>query len=316
MLKHTKLVFYRIIHNKVFLTTYLILIPIVMGLAVYLTNNISYSMNIAIVGDMMTVEQEHVSYTFLDEEPNTSQLVLNQYDAVLIAKEGSVEVRSTKGEEFDQALPFIVNRQLEPMQDNEQERGTATNIIGFLMMVVSLLGVQIYSYYFDERDAINRRILSTAMTCPQYMLSHFLVVLGFLYIPAVTVITSAILLFDIPLAIPLWHFQGVLLLLCFFATAFGLWINSLSKTIEESMMFGNMFAIGASIVSGGFVAVTDNELFQNIVQFLPQKQLMSFLSALENHTELPALGILYIIVLSLILIVFAIHIEKKKLAYR
>ena len=43
------------------------------------------------------------------------------------------------------------------------------------------------------------------------------------------------------------------MLLCFFATAFGLWINVLSKTLEESMMLGNMFAIVGAIVSGGFV---------------------------------------------------------------
>lgn len=316
MLKHTKLVFYRIVHNKVFLTTYLLLIPIVMGLAVYMTNNISYHMQIGIVGDIETVDNEFIQYIQLDEKPDTSQLVLNQYDAVLIQDNGNLEVISTKGEEFDKAIPLLVSGQIEKLQNDDAQRGSATNIIGFLMMVVSLLGVQIYSYYFDERGGINKRILSTSIRCHQYMLSHFIIVLFFLFIPAAIVTGGAIAIFDIAIAMSLWQYLGVLLLLCFFATSFGLWINSITKTIEESMMFGNMFAIGASIVSGGFVQVTDNELFTNIVKFLPQKQIMSLLEALESHANLPWTGIFYVIGISIVLIIVAIYIEKKKLPNR
>lgn len=232
MLKHTKLVIYRIFHNKAFLITYLILIPIVMGIAVYITNNISYHMQIGIVGNIEVVESKYIQYVELDDVPNMSQLVLNQYDAILVQEDNDVNVISTKGEEFDQALPLIVSGQVDPLQSNDEQRGTASNIIGFLMMVVGLLGVQIYSYYYDERKGINKRILSTSMKCHQYMLSHFIVVLAFLFIPASIVITGSIVIFDIPLLISLWQFQGVLLLLCFFATSFGLWINSLTKSLD------------------------------------------------------------------------------------
>lgn len=81
-------------------------------------------------------------------------------------------------------------------------------------------------------------------------------------------------------------------------------------------MFGNMFAIVASIVSGGFVQVTNNEVFTTIVQWLPQKQIMSLLDALEHQNSLPWLGIVYVIGLSILLMIFAIGIEKKKLSNR
>ncbi len=43
------------------------------------------------------------------------------------------------------------------------------------------------------------------------------------------------------------------------------------------MMFGNMFAIIGTIVSGGITQVTNNEIFNYVVQFFPQKQVMTTL---------------------------------------
>ena len=82
------------------------------------------------------------------------------------------------------------------------------------------------------------------------------------------------------------------------------------------MMLGNMFAIVGTIVSGGFVQVTDNEIFNAVVQVFPQKQIMWLLLSLENHTAVPVLGILYVAVISILFIVIAIIIEKKKLPNR
>ena len=77
------------------------------------------------------------------------------------------------------------------------------------------------------------------------------------------------------------------------------------------MMFGNMFAIIGTIVSGGITQVTNNEIFNYVVQFFPQKQVMTTLSALENKNVLPTSGIIYSLLLSLVLIISAIVIDRK-----
>ena len=82
------------------------------------------------------------------------------------------------------------------------------------------------------------------------------------------------------------------------------------------MMFGNMFAIIGTIVSGGITQVTNNEIFNYVVQFFPQKQVMTPLSALKNKNVLPTSGIIYSLLLSLVLIISAIVIEKRKLSVR
>ncbi|MEG0366643.1 MAG: ABC transporter permease [Coprobacillus sp.] len=316
MLKLMKLVLYRIIHNKDFLIVYLILIPTVIGIAVYFTNTVSLNMRIGVIGEVEVVENDKVKYVYLDDVPNNSQLVLNEYDAVVVQEGNDFKVQSTKGEEYNQALKLFVTGQITSLQDDSLQRGNATTIIGFLMMVVLLLGGQIYCYYFDERNGINKRILSTSIGCRQYMLSHFSVTLMFLFIPAVVVICGCVTVFNIVLSIPMWQFILVLLLLCFFSASFGLWMNSLCNSMDESLMFGNMFAIAGSIVAGGFVQVTSNEIFNNIVQFLPQKQIMALLESLENSTALSYAGVFYVIGVSLILIVAGIIIERKRLPSR
>lgn len=316
MLKHIKLIIYRIKNNKAFLITYLVLIPLILAMAVYFTNSISYNMQIGVVGNMKIAESDKIDYVYLDTLPTTSELVLNQYDAILIQARQDIEVISTKGEKYNQAVKLLINGQIESLTNTANQRGIASNILGFLMMIISLLGVQLFKYYFDERSGINKRILGTSIHCYQYLVSHFIVVFGFLFIPAAVVICSVIYIFNIVLSIAMWKFLLVLLLLCFFASVFGLIVNVLSRTLEESMMFGNMFAIIGAIVSGAFVKVTDNQVFNTIIQIFPQKQIMSLLEMLENNIDISYGGLFYVMILTIVLIGLAIIIEKKKLPNR
>lgn len=316
MLKLMKLVLYRIVHNKANLITYLILIPIVLVMAIYITNSVSFLLHVGIVGDIEVVENPNIQYTDLTEVPATSQIVFNEYDAVIVQEQQEIKVISTKGEDFNRMIPLLVSGQIDSLPETGVQRGNATQIIGFLMMVVSLLGVQIYTYYFDERKGIHKRILGSNVHCYEYILSHFIVVLGFVFVPAVIVLCGIITFFHITLSIALSQFIIVLFLLCLFASSFGVWVSTVFPTFEESMMFGNMVAIVGTILAGGFVEVTHNEFFHLIVQALPQKQIMLLLNALENHSSLPIVGIIYIIGLSVIMVIMAMIIEKKKLPTR
>lgn len=316
MFKLMKLILYRIIHNKANLITYLVLIPIVLAMAIYITNSVSFQLQIGVVNDIEVVACEGVQYTYLKERPANSQMVLSEYDAVVIQEGETVEVLSTKGVEYNRLIASLVTGQIDSMPDTGMHRGNATQIIGFLMMVVSLLGVQIYEYYFDERKGINKRILGSDIHCYEYIFSYFMVVLSFVFIPALLVLCSIISIFHIVLSIALWEFVFVLFLLSLFASSFGIWVSTVFNTFEESMMFGNMVAIIGTILAGGFVEVTQNKIFNAFVEMLPQRQIMLLLSALENHLALPVLGIVYIVGLSLAMLVMAMIVEKKKISVR
>lgn len=316
MFKLMKLILYRIVHNKANLITYLVLIPIVLTMAIYITDSVSFQLQIGVVDDIAVVDHADIQYTYLKERPAISQMVLNEYDAVIVHTGENIEVLSTKGAQFDHQISLLVSGQIDSLPDTGMHRGNATQIIGFLMMVVSLLGVQIYVYYFDERKGINKRILGSDIHCYEYIFSHFIVVLSFVFVPALIALCAIISIFHIVLSIALGEFIFVLFLLCLFASSFGIWVSTVFKTFEESMMFGNMVAIIGTILAGGFVEVTQNEIFNVFVEILPQRQIMLLLNALENHLALPILGIVYIIGLSLAMVAMAMIVERKKIPVR
>jgi len=310
-----KNLFYRIKINKAYLITYLILMPMFIFFAVYFTNSISYQMQIGLIGDVkLNIEDQNINLISLDEIPKDSEFLLNKYDVVIKYENETYEIISVKGEDYEQQIMNYLQGNI--VESKEVTRGAASNILGFLMMIIGLLGVQLYLFYFEERKGVNKRIMSTSINFPKYMLSHFLVTFLFLFLPAMIIICSAIFIFNIDILISIPSLIFVIFLLTFFSSAFGLWMNSVSKTQETAMSFGNMFAIIGSIICGGFIAVTDNKIFNNITNFFPQKQIMLLLENLENNLPINIFGIIFILVLSLFLILMAIIIEKKMISKR
>ena len=126
------------------------MIPIIIALAIYFTNSISHTIQIGIVGDIDTSQNSQIKYTYLDTLPSTSELVLNQYDAIIVQDDKNIDVLSTKGETYNQTITLLINGQIDSLPVNDNQRGSASNILGFLMMVILLLGGQIYKYYFSK----------------------------------------------------------------------------------------------------------------------------------------------------------------------
>ena len=108
------------------------MIPIIIALAIYFTNSISHTIQIGIVGDIDTSQNSQIKYTYLDTLPSTSELVLNQYDAVMVQDDKNIDVLSTKGETYNQTITLLVNGQINSLPVNDNQRGSASNILGFL----------------------------------------------------------------------------------------------------------------------------------------------------------------------------------------
>jgi len=311
-----KMIFYRVKNNKGFLITYLVIIPIIILIAILLTNNFTIKANIAIVGrEDLQIQSDDIKVTILNEEPRDVDLVLGKYDAVVIFQGDAFEIKTTRGEETKQAIEEILKGNV-PNWGSGNTRGAVSNIFGFNMMIILMLGVQLYKFYFDERNGINKRIISTNISYTKYLFSHFIVVFLFLFVPACIMIISSIFIFQISTAVTILQILFILFVLCLFATSFGLFLNTLAKSIESSMMIGNMIMILTTIISGSFVAVTDNKVFTAITKILPQKQIMDYTIALENKTNSNLMGIIYIIGLSAVFTLLGIWAEKKLMANR
>jgi len=314
--KLIKMIFFRIKDSKGFLITYLVLIPIIILIAIFLTNNMTTKANIAIVGrDDILVESDEINISVIEEVPTDAELVIGKYDAVIVFEGNSYEVITTKGEDVKLAIQDVLEGK-EPNWNDESSRAGVTNIFGFTMMVILLLGVQMYAFYFEERKGINKRIVSTNISYLKYILSHFIVVLIFLYVPVAVMVTISIYVFNIVTVLSILQVLAILFVLCFFATSFGMFLNTLVKTFETSMMFGNMTIILTTTISGGFAPVTDNKIFNTITQILPQKQIMDYIIALENNVDTHLWGIAYILGLSIVFIILGAIFEKKLMPTR
>jgi ABC-2 type transport system permease protein len=316
MLKLIPFTFYHLSKYKLFIIAYILILPLIIGISIYVTNNQTTSLYIGVVGDIEVYENEEVDYVYLDSVPNNSELALNEYDAVLVQDKQDIKVVSTKGKDFNQAVLALTYGQIDTLQTDDNQMYFASAIIGFLMLSVMNIGVQMYLPYFDERKGINKRILSTSITSTQYMLSYFFVIFSVIFIPAALMVSGAILLLGINILMPLWQLLLILSLFSIFTAGFGLWISSLCKTYEQIGASATMISVVCAIVSGSIVPITDNQLFNNIVQVVPQKHVMAILDALEKQLTLPYISILYVIGLSLLFVIFAIHIEKKRLSTR
>lgn len=312
-----KMLLYRIRNDKGYLITYLVLIPIIILIAIFFTNNISAKINIAVIGtNEIPIQSENIIITKLEEEPTDAELVIGKYDAVVIFEGDTFEVKTTKGEEVKQSITEILMGDITKLNTEENTRGSVSNIFGFIMMVILLLGIQMYTFYFEERNGINKRIIGTNISCIKYLLSHFIIVLLFLFIPTAVMIIGAIFLFNITTVVSVLQILFILFVLCLFGASLGLLINTMSKSIEVSFTYGNMIVILTTIISGGFAEVTDNKIFSMISAVFPQKQIMNLTIGLENGTNPSFFGMVYIIALSIIFIVCGIVIERKLIAHR
>ncbi|MCL2354565.1 MAG: ABC transporter permease, partial [Oscillospiraceae bacterium] len=262
-------------------------------------------------------ESEYINIVRLEENPKVSKLVIGRYDAIIIFEDDSFKVETTRGEDVRLVIEGMLTGEITEINiEDEETRGAVSNILGFNMILTLLLGLQIYMFYFEERGGINKRIVSTNVSYLKYLFSHFAVVLIYLFIPAVVIITSSLFLFNLYTSIAISQIVFIIFVLCFFGASFGLFISTVSKSLEASFAVGNMFVILTSLISGSFVAVTDNRIFTAITQILPQRQIMDHIGNLENMVAGNWTGMVYVMVVSLVLILIGTQTEKRLMSKR
>ncbi len=152
MLNLLKMIIYRTINNKIFLLLVLFVPAIVVIGSIIYTNNIEHNIRVGIIGDTVP-NIEHLSCAILNQEPKLSELVEGKYDAIIAYKNDKYEIKSVKGQEFDKALDNVLNNGI-PVKDafvNKSNRGVIGNLVGFLSMLLLMLGSILYKFYYQDK---------------------------------------------------------------------------------------------------------------------------------------------------------------------
>lgn len=313
MLPLIKSLAYRIIHNKAFLFLPIIVTPLVLILSLYFTHNMTTYANIAVVGDYPTIQADGVKITPLEEVPPFSDLMQGRFDAVVIFDGENYTIETVKGDTFQEALTTVLNGGT-PNWTSGQARGEVANLTGFIMMFVLLIGIMLYRFYYEEKDGIDRRILSSPVNYIQYMLSHCIVVLLMVYVPVMLIITGFSIFHGFQSNASILQIAFIFFMLSLLGTTLGFCLSSLIPSDESAILLGSMTVIVTTLLSGGFREITSAGIAQTISKFLPQKYILDYAMAVENCTQVNYLSIVGVFLLCGLFLIIGLLANRKRLS--
>ena len=313
MIKVIKGILYRMINNKAYLSMPLIITPIVIAAAIYFSSSVVTRPNIGVVGiEDFNFNNNEINIIKLDKKAPLSDLVKNEYDAIISIENGNFKVDTIKSDDYKSKIEGILRGEKVDFQ-GENKRGVGANIIGFLTMFLIMLGVMLYKFFFDEKKGMAKRIISSNISYEQYVLSHFAAVFIMIFIPTVIITVMSKSLFNIRTSLNNVELSFIVLILSLLASSFGLLMSSIVKSEESASMLGSMITIITTLISGSFFTISNNSFITSIGEILPQKHILDFAIALENDNTINYGDVSNVILVTIFMIILSFVINKYKM---
>lgn len=308
-----QMIFYRIWRNKAYLFLSVFVTPIVILLAISFSRNMTTSINIAIVGDneISILENENINISYLKDKPPFSDIMEGKYDAVVTFSDNTYSIETIKNSQVKEAINSLLQGQFYQFNQSSSQRGEISNLTGFIMMFVLLIGVMLYRFYYEEHGTIEKRILSTPISNFQYIMSHYVTVCMMCFLPIFIIISIYKIFIGFDSTISIVSIGSIVLLMSLLGSSLGLFISSIMHSDENAILVGAMTIIITTLLSGSFREITQNSVTLFISKLLPQKYILDYAISLENNQTINIGGIIYVILLSLIFILLAL--QKKQL---
>ena len=231
-------------------------------------------------------ESEGVNFIEPATDPSYSDLVSGKYDAIFtVRSDGSYEVESIKSDEATaQMLAVIEGQQVEAEQYSD--RGIGTNVVGFLMVFILMMGSMAMSMFADDKQFGQiARVAASPIGIGRYLLGHCVFNLVYLFVPTMVILVVVQLVSGVDIGYTWGELAVLLALICAFSTAFSLLLYSfLSNKDESAKMTGNIIIILTSILAGGFFAFDKgNAALEALITVLPQKSYLTVANGIEQH---------------------------------
>ena len=303
----------RIVHHKIYLLMSVFVTPLVVFGAVFFTNNVeSIKAHIAVLQeDQLPIESKDIKVTTVETEPPFSELVSGKYDAVIKKVNGEYEIQTVKGEEFKERLVDYAKGNRDAF--SKTDRGIAANFIGFMTMFILLFCSMLYKFYYSEKNGINKRILASKIGFIEYAISHASVVFLIVFIPAILTVLLARATIGFATTVSNIELFFILFVLCMMSTSFNLVISAIFKTEANGSLVGAMIILLTTLIAGSMFEVSKGGVIQQIANFLPQKHILDFTIQLENTGSANYMNMLWIILLSILVAIIGITIDKRRM---
>lgn len=280
----------RILQKKAIVFTAVVLMPLMILLAVFMSKSSGIKETVGYVGagtsSLPICEQFNV--VPIPEVPPLSQLINGTYAAVVSkATDGDYTVTSLKNSADSNAVKtlFVTGKLPSDYKGEDvkrEERGIGTNILGFITMLILIQCTAITGLYPEDRSlGLFRRIMTTNASTGSYLLAQVIFTLAAVYVPTYGAILLAKLCFGLELGYSLGIMALLLLLLTLFGSAFALFISTLLDRTIGLVTSG--ISIVTCILAGCFVPLSSsgNKFLTAAGRSLPQNAYMNMVHGIE-----------------------------------
>jgi ABC-2 type transport system permease protein len=290
--------------------------------AVFFTARLEVKGNVAVVTSShkaVSINSKYLHVEKLNKVPEKSFLVMNKYDAILLDNgDGNFEIVTIKSDSFKTKLQQILFNGNADFSEPEK-RGIASNILGYLVMMVFIQGLLYMMMYSDDKEnGTFKRIGVSPASIGTYLAGHGIFNFLLVFVPTFLIIAVSKLIFNIDIGLSYLNYAWLLALITFLVTSFSLLLSSVFKKAESSNMIGQSIAVLTSLLAGCFYSFDNSHtIMKKIISLLPQKNFLVLIQGIEQGRSLgeylPQLT--YLLVFPVLLLVLSAILVKTKLRH-
>ncbi|MBT2575509.1 ABC transporter permease [Bacillus sp. ISL-51] len=283
----------RMLTKKSVIIVAIVIIPIMIGAAIYFSGQTLLKDTIAVVADEAKdiPSDPRINIVQLDKKPPLSSLVLGHYNFLVEKKGESYKVTTLKTESDKESIEQLFNKGYLPKSYRGEdqiraERGIGTNILGFISMLILIQGVALTTLFPEDRvlKAFSR-ILTSPISVGKYLFVQSIFTFLCLYIPSYLAIVTTSYVFGVDIGYSFEILAILLGILTIFATGFSIFMASLMERNISLVTSG--VSIVTCVLAGCFISFTSTNVFLNtICTMLPQKAFMTLIHGIENGKKI------------------------------
>lgn len=288
MINIVKINLYRAIALKNYvILTMSITLALIMG-ATFFTSQAQSLGRVAVIGDIdeLDLYKNQFEIHQLEEPPAMSEMVKNKYDAVLTKQQdGQYEIFTLRSEEFKIHLEHSLNGSAESAGVKMKTRGTATNILGFLLMYVLIQGIMFMKFFSEDKESGTfKRIVTGPVDIKVYLAAQFITTFLLIYIPTFTVLVFSKGILKVDLGLSYMHYSWLLALIVSIAAAAAICITAYVEKEDNAMTLAGAIIVLTSLLSGAFYTIDHNNLIiKTFNSILPQTFVLRIVQGVEQE---------------------------------
>ncbi|WP_160672395.1 ABC transporter permease [Clostridium sp. C8-1-8] len=277
---------YRTLSQKSTIIMAFIMIPLMTGVAVFFSERTELKGNIAYVGESSPSipSNSKVDIEILKERPAFSSLLMGKYNAIVEKSGDNYNVTTLKSNKDKELIEiFFKTGKIPGNSDYDASRkGTGTNILGYILMILLMQGVALITLYTEDRDKKTlRRILMSPADERVYLFTQGLFTFLSILIPSYVTLVITKLVFRVDINFSYGILFVLVAIISALSTSLALLLASVLGT-DYSLASTGIYVL-TSLLSGCYISLAGkNGVLDMLLNILPQKAYMTMVQGVEN----------------------------------